>query len=155
MSNLSYLLCLSASHPKFYPRRLCSFSLFKPFKVTPSLQSRFPTFAATTSSRRRYASSARACRIWWQALVWGGCEFDFFVQQTSVVDDSGDRYTQCELLSVHYKTPVPPIEFEEGPAFGFDVRALFFFSFFVFMHEYYCSRALTPPTAHRQFAYLI
>lgn len=32
------------------------------------------------------------------------------------------RYTQCELMSVHYKTPVLLIEFEEDKAFSLEVR---------------------------------
>ncbi|KAH7904298.1 restriction endonuclease type II-like protein, partial [Hygrophoropsis aurantiaca] len=48
------------------------------------------------------------------------------VERKSVPDliasfNSGRLYTQCELMSVHYKTPVLLIEFEEGRAFGFDV----------------------------------
>ncbi|KAH7908756.1 hypothetical protein BJ138DRAFT_1103259, partial [Hygrophoropsis aurantiaca] len=47
------------------------------------------------------------------------------VERKSVPDliasfNSGRLYTQCELMSVHYKTPVLLIEFEEGRAFGFD-----------------------------------
>ena len=33
-----------------------------------------------------------------------------------------ERYTQCELMSVHYKHPVLLIEFEEDKAFTLEVR---------------------------------
>lgn len=35
-------------------------------------------------------------------------------------------YTQCELMSVHYKTPVLLIEFEEEKAFSLEVSSLTF-----------------------------
>ncbi|KAE9391336.1 hypothetical protein BT96DRAFT_781193, partial [Gymnopus androsaceus JB14] len=35
--------------------------------------------------------------------------------------NSGRLYTQCELMSVHYKTPVLLIEFEEDKAFSFEI----------------------------------
>ena len=34
------------------------------------------------------------------------------------------RYTQCELMSVHYKHPILLIEFEEDKAFTLDVRPI-------------------------------
>jgi len=37
------------------------------------------------------------------------------------------RYTQCELMSAHYKYPVLLIEFEEDKAFFLDVRGVFRF----------------------------
>ncbi|KIK60408.1 hypothetical protein GYMLUDRAFT_167820 [Collybiopsis luxurians FD-317 M1] len=35
--------------------------------------------------------------------------------------NSGRLYTQCELMSVHYKTPILLIEFEEDKAFSFEI----------------------------------
>ncbi|KAJ3996766.1 hypothetical protein F5050DRAFT_1757129 [Lentinula boryana] len=35
--------------------------------------------------------------------------------------NSGRLYTQCELMSVHYKTPVLLIEFDEDKAFSFEI----------------------------------
>jgi len=32
------------------------------------------------------------------------------------------RYTQCELMSVHYKEPILLIEFEEHKSFSLEVR---------------------------------
>jgi ERCC4-type nuclease len=32
------------------------------------------------------------------------------------------RYTQCELMSVHYKQPILLIEFEENKSFSLEVR---------------------------------
>ncbi|KAF9075743.1 hypothetical protein BDP27DRAFT_953568 [Rhodocollybia butyracea] len=48
------------------------------------------------------------------------------VERKSLADlvssfNSGRLYTQCELMSVHYKTPVLLIEFEEDKAFSFEI----------------------------------
>ncbi|THU85938.1 hypothetical protein K435DRAFT_731891 [Dendrothele bispora CBS 962.96] len=51
---------------------------------------------------------------------------DICVERKSLADlvssfNSGRLYTQCELMSVHYKTPVLLIEFEEDKAFSLEV----------------------------------
>ncbi|KAG6373235.1 hypothetical protein JVT61DRAFT_6861 [Boletus reticuloceps] len=52
---------------------------------------------------------------------------DICVERKSIPDlissfNSGRLYTQCELMSVHYKQPVLLIEFEENKAFSLEVR---------------------------------
>ena len=53
-----------------------------------------------------------------------GCELSrklFFFLVSYDIDSLIKRYTQCELMSVHYKHPVLLIEFEEDKAFSLDV----------------------------------
>lgn len=47
---------------------------------------------------------------------------DAFVSIPILAESSSYRYTQCELMSVHYKQPVLLIEFEEQKSFSLEVR---------------------------------
>ena len=51
------------------------------------------------------------------------------VERKSIPDlissfNTGRLYTQCELMSTHYKIPILLIEFEESRSFTLDVRDL-------------------------------
>ena len=66
-------------------------------------------------------SREKASRILNLASTVVGCELVllFYLLIFDLV--SLKRYTQCELMSVHYKHPVLLIEFEEDKAFSLDV----------------------------------